>query len=205
MIKSIFQSARLIPIVFLFVGCAMPGNSYYLVTDTIPRHSTLGFSISPPPGVGWFERHKEDSLYYLKRTSPQSYSIYTKATEIHVKKAFRLPQDFHEYVRNQKEYRKLPERYQNVKFRYADIDELSPYCVRYSNTYEDHGLVQEKNTGFYQIRKSGIFCMHPESPQNGIDMYYLERTLSSSPEPSFMREGEQFLSSLRFYPIQHMR
>lgn len=203
MLKSFFLLVRLFSPIFLFAGCAIPGSSYYPVTDTIPRQSTLGFSICPPPGTGWFERHKQDSLYYLKRTPPQSSSIYTRATEIHVEKAFRLAQDFHQFVKNQKEYRKLPERYQNVTFRYTDIGELSPFCVRYSNTYEDHGA--EELSGFYQVRKTGILCMHPESPQDGIDMYYLERSLSSSPQTSFIKEGEQFLSSLRFYPKQQVR
>lgn len=182
-------------------GCALPGSRYYPVIDNAPRHSSLGFSISPPPGEGWFERHEEDSLFYLKKTRPRLYSIYTKATEIHFDKAFRLPEDFHRYVKNRKSFRQSPEGYRQVEFRYKDIEELSPFCVRYSNKFEDHGRKTTNDQGFFRVRKTGILCMHPGSPQDGIDMYYLERSLSSSAEPSFQKEGEQFLSSLRFYPV----
>lgn len=182
-------------------SCALSGSKYYPVTDYAPRQSTMGFSITPPPGKGWFERHQEDSLYYLKKTQPQLYSIYTKATEIHVDKAFRLTKDFHEYVKSRKEFRQPPVGYRNIEFRYADIDKLSPFCVRYSNTFEDHGGQSASGKTFFRVEKTGILCMHPESPQDGIDMYYMERSLSSVASPSFHKEGEQFLSSLRFNPM----
>jgi len=188
-------------IIALFVaGCASPGSHYYPVTDSAPRHSTLGFSIAPPPGNGWFERHQEDSLYYLKKTQPQLYSIYTKATEVHIEKAFNRPRDFHEYVKRQKGLGRPSDSYRNVEFRYADINGLSPFCVRYSNKFEDH-TGENANKLFFLVKKTGILCMHPEAPQNGIDMYYMERSLSSSSEPSSLKEGEQFLSSLRFHPL----
>ncbi len=189
-------------IITLYIsGCAASGSHYYPVTDSAPRHSTLGFSIAPPPGNGWFERHQEDSLYYLKKTKPQFYSIYTKATEVHIEKAFNLPKDFHEYVKRQKGLQQLSNRYRNIEFRYADINDLSPFCVRYSNKFEDHTGEKANSQSFVRVKKTGIVCMHPESPQNGIDMYYMERSLSSSTEPSSLKEGEQFLSSLRFHPV----
>lgn len=199
----VINSAALccLAIAALASGCALPGSRYHPVTDTAPRHSTLGFSISPPPGKGWFERHRQGSLFYLKKTRPQLYSIYTRATEIHVEKAFRLQKDFHDYVKNQRGFGQSPTSYRHVEFRYEDIDTLSPFCVRYSNKFEDHGKKSTNDRDFFRVRKTGILCMHPGSPQDGIDMYYIERSLSSSSEPSFQKEGEQFLSSLRFYPV----
>lgn len=182
-------------------ACAKPVSKYYPVTDCAPRKSTLGFSVTPPPGKEWFEKHKEESLYYLKRTQPRLYSISTKATEIHVDKAFQMKKDFYDYVKNNKELARPPESYRNIEFNYTDMNDLSPYCVRYSNTYEDHGGQNASAQTFVKVKKTGILCMHPESTQNGIDMYYLERSLSSAQEPSFQKEGEQFLSSLRFQSL----
>ncbi len=189
-------------IITVFVsGCALSGSTYYPVTDSTPRRSTLGFSITPPPGKDWFERHQENSLYYLKRTRPQLYSISTKATEIHVEKVFSLPEDFHEYVKSLKEFRQPPVSYRNIEFSYADIDDLSLFCVGYSKPYENHGGQNAKGQAFFRVEKTGILCMHPESPQDGIDMYYMERSLSASATPFFQKEGEQFLSSLKFLPV----
>ncbi len=187
---------------FLLCGCAGSGGSYFPVKDVVPRHSTLGFSICPPPGAGWYEKHKDDSLVYLKNVRPASYSISAKATEIHVDSAFTLQQEFHAYVKKNKEYRKLPAQYRNVQFNFSDVAGLSPYCVRYQNTYEDHTAAMAAGAPYYKVKRSGIVCMHPESPGDGIDMYYLERIpATQSASLSFEQEGERFLSSLQFHPV----
>jgi hypothetical protein len=188
--------------VFLLCGCAVTGDTYFPVKDVVPRHSTLGFSICPPPGAGWYERHQEDSLVYLKNIKPATYSISARATEIHLENAFTVQQEFHEYVKKNKEYRKLPAQYRNVRFSYSDVTGLSPFCVKYQNTYEDHATAKEAGTPYYKVKRSGIICMHPESPSDGIDMYYLERfAATQSAGQSFEQEGEQFLGSLQFHPV----
>ena len=202
--RKLMQSHSLVFLVsvVLMNGCAVTGDTYYPVKEVAPRHSTLGFSVCPPPGKGWYEKHKDDSLVYLKQLSPASYSISAKATEIHVEDEFKLQQEFHQYVKKHKEYRKLPEQYRNVQFRYSNMNGLSPFCVKYQNTYEDHTTAQEDGVTYDLVKRSGIICMHPESPRDGIDMYYLERSAAtSSKKQSFEHEGERFLSSLQFYPI----
>lgn len=196
------RTLMLLASVVLMNGCAATGDLYYPVKEVAPRHSTLGFSVCPPPGKGWYEKHRNDSLVYLKQLNPASYSISARATEIHVDNEFKLQQEFHQYVREHKEYRKLPARYRNVQFRYSDMTGLSPFCVKYQNTYEDHTSARETGASYYLVKRSGIICMHPESPRDGIDMYYLERSAAAFAESqSFEQEGELFLSSLQFYPI----
>ncbi|RPH41853.1 MAG: hypothetical protein EHM86_03410 [Desulfobulbaceae bacterium] len=185
-------------LIVLMSACAKPVSTYHPVTDDTPRQSTLGFSITPPPGVAWYERHNKESLYYLKKTRPKLYSISTKATEIHVDKVFHQKSDFHDYVKSRKALSQAPTRYRNIEFEFTDITELSPYCVRYENKYDDHGEQKSMGQPYVRVKKTGIFCMHPDFPLNGIDMFYQERSLSSSREPSFQKEGEQFLSSLQF-------
>lgn len=186
----------------LLNGCTVAGDVYYPVKEAAPRHSTLGFSVCPPPGKGWYEKHKDDSLVYLKQLSPSTYSISARATEIHVENEFRLQQEFYQYVKKHKEYRKMPAQYRNVQFRYSNMAGLSPFCVKYQNTYEDHTPAPEPGATYYAVKRSGIICMHPESPRDGIDMYYLERSAATfSESQSFENEGERFLSSLKFYPI----
>lgn len=199
--KFSVSSLSCLLLVLLLGACARPASEYHPVTDAVPRESTLGFSVTPPPGTAWFERHHDESLLYLKRTRPQHYSIATRATEIHLEKAFQQKRDFHDYVKSLKELSQPPSSYRNVEFRYADVDDLSPFCVRYMTKYEDHGAKIAGGQSYIKVKRTGILCMHPESPRNGIDMYYQERSLSSYREPSFQKEGEQFLSSLRFQSV----
>jgi len=62
-------------------GCSHTDSKYYPVANNSPRISSLGFYILPPPGGDWYEKHLDNSLYYLKRTGGGSYALTTRATE----------------------------------------------------------------------------------------------------------------------------
>jgi hypothetical protein len=191
---------------FLLCSCALPSsytNHYFPVKNRAERASTLGFSIAPPPGVNWYEKLNDKSLYYLKKIQTSNYAIYTKATEIHLDNSELESERFLQYVKNDKKLTPTGD-YRNISIRFAQDKKLSPLCVRYFQNYEDHGNKTLKKNEFVRIYKNGLVCMHPESPGNGVDMFYVESYMDSSRgelNQSYKDEGEFFLSSLKFHPV----
>lgn len=188
-------------------SCASPlisqTNHYFPVKNREQRASSLGFSIAPPSGINWYEKLKDNSLYYLKKIQTNDYSIYTKATEIHLDDKELEAGKFLQYVKNDKKLTPTSGDYRNVSFRYIQDKELSPLCIRYVQDYEDHGIKNLKKDEFIRVQKKGLVCMHPEAPENGVDMFYVE-SIRQSPkqqDQSYKDEGEFFLSSLKFHPI----
>lgn len=203
-----------LPVLLLIIslcGCAAQSNSstnrYYLVNNNKKRESSLGFSIKPPSGSGWLEKLSNDSLYYLKQTRTQEYSMYTKATEVHLADAYLEAGRFMQFVKKSKELSIDSGDYRNISTTYSSDTELSPLCVRYYQRYEDHGNKTLKPDEFIKIRKNGLMCMHPETLSDGVDMFYVESYLQSkaSGHPSYREEGESFLSSLKFHPAANKR
>jgi hypothetical protein len=178
-------------------------NRYFPVENRDQRASSLGFSIAPPSGVGWYEKLNDKSLYYLKKIQTDDYSIYTKATEIHLEESELEAGTFLQYVRNGKQLNTTSGDYRNISFRYTIDKELSPLCIRYVQDYEDHGNKALKKDEFIRVQKKGLVCMHPETPKNGVDMFYVEsfRQSQLSQDTSFKDEGEFFLSSLKFHSL----
>ncbi len=207
-VSSCFRSVRkqgcsviMLFTVILFCSCASQENRYFPVKNLKARESSLGFSISPPSGARWYEKHNRDSLYYLKITEEKKYSIFAKATEIHLLENKLNKNTFVQFVKEKKKIHPAQGDYRNITFQYMTEAGLSPFCVRYFQKYEDHSKKEILQNDFIVVKNSGLVCMHPETPGNGIDMYYQESYLSSEKEPqkSFEDECEFFLSSLRFF------
>jgi hypothetical protein len=190
---------------FFLCSCASPllssSNRYFPVQNRDLRANSLGFSISPPSGSGWYEKLNDKSLYYLKKIQRDDYSIYTKATEIHLENSELGFENFLQFVKNNKKIDTTSGHYRNVSLRITANKELSPLCVRYFQDYEDHGTKHVNKDEFIRVQKNGLLCMHPETPENGVDMFYAESFRQSLPrrDQSFRDEGEFFLSSLKFH------
>jgi hypothetical protein len=183
----------------LLTACAS-AERYYVVRDHAPLVSTLGFHITPPPGDDWYEKHQEESLYFLKLSKPTTYSLSTKATELVLDRKFIRQKDFMEYVKGMKELHDGTTQYSNASSTFTWEDSLSPFCVRYQQNYEDRGIKNLSKNDFVQVKKIGLVCMHPESTEVGIDISYLEKFISNTRNLSYQDEGEKFLSSLQFMP-----
>ena len=193
---------RNITIIFLLsllflVGCAEK-KKYYRVISHTPRRSTFGFSIEPPPGKGWYEKHKDESIIYLKKTDANQYSLQTKATEINLSKSIQLKEEFIKYVHEKKAKTLVGTRHKNAKLDYLIEEKRSTLCVKYTVRYEDHGYKNLKKDDYVIIKNNGLICMHPDVPTNGIELSYMEKTLSSTHHQSYLNEGEMFLNSLAF-------
>jgi hypothetical protein len=137
----------------------------------------------------------------LKITSEKKYSIFAKATEIHLPENELKRKAFIQFVKEKKKIPYTTGDYRNVKFQYFTDSKLSPFCVRYFQKYEDHSRKDVLKNNFIVVNNSGLVCMHPETPGAGIDMYYQESYLSSGNklQKSFKNECEYFLRSLRFF------
>jgi hypothetical protein len=184
----------------LVTACA-PADRYYAVRDQTPLVNSLGFHISPPPGSNWYEKHQQESLCFLKLTEPTTYSLSTKATELLFEKRFISQKDFMDYVKATKKLRDNPDRYSNATAVYTWENSLSPLCVRYQQNYEDRGVKNLEKNNFVKVKNIGLVCMHPESPKVGIDISYIEKSISNTHTLSYQNEGEKFLSSLTFLPV----
>lgn len=206
-IANIHNTTCIIILAACLSGCGLTRNAYlnhyFPVKNIEERQSSLGFSIQPPLGHGWYEKLSNNTLYYLKRLHTKDYSIYTKATEIQLGKDSLLEKEiFLMYVKNKKKLDTARGDYRNITFNYAQDTALSPYCVRYTQNYDDYSKKHQLRDEFIRVKNRGLVCMHPEKTGTGVDMYYVERYLSSrtTEEKSYRNEAEFFLSSLRFRP-----
>jgi len=176
-------------------------NRYFPVKNLAQRESSLGFSITPPTGDSWFEKLNNNSLYYLKKTGRKDYAIYTKATEIHLNPNELKADRFLLFVTRSKKPHTKSGIFQNVAFQIIPDNALSPLCVRYVLTYEDHSMKSQNKDEYINVKNSGLVCMHPDTLFNGVDMCYVESSLQSSKNSigKINEEGEFFLRSLRFH------
>ncbi len=188
-------------------GCAANTERYLPVYTSTPRISTLGFSVLPPPGRGWYERVNRDSLFYFKKMDSDTYSIASRATELHFSRQFPEIHDFLAHVKTRKLISVDPSLIRNVRLSF-DISEKSTRCIRYRQRYEDHrsegpsGLSPQPYT---IVSNTGLICVHPDNDRLGIDLFYQERQASGVTTQSFANEGESFLASLSFLSLTAQR
>jgi hypothetical protein len=191
----------LILIVVFSSSCNSGEQKYDPVKDREPRISSLGFSIVPPPGENWLESFADQSIYYIKKINPEIQSFYTGATEIKTSKSFATAEDFLIFVKEKKDFNKYPNRYQKAKNEYKIDTHLAPFCVSYVLICEDH---EAKNLGgnkFLLMSTKGLICMHPDYPKVGVDVYYSDRSVPNQEKKLLEKEGEAFIQSLKFLPL----
>ncbi len=172
---------------------------YHAVKHYKPRESTLGYSITPPPGVNWYEKLEKDSLYYLKiDKSHKQYSILTEAREVRLSKDLENAKELQSYVKNEKEKSLVSASFKNPKLTVQIEVSSSEKCVRYSQSYQDHGIKGLRQGHYVNVDTRGLFCLHPDNVRVGVDLSYIEKSLSDTVAASYSEEGEKFLASLTF-------
>ncbi len=195
---------NIIPLFLVVLLCSCGSvytNHYFLVNNHGKRTNSFGFSITPPSGIGWYEKLNKKSLYYLKKTDLATHVIYTKATEIHLQPQMLDKRKFMQFVTDYKKINTQKGNIKNITFRLVPYTLLSPFCVRYVQKYEDHGRGGKNTNRYNKVTNRGLVCMHPDAPLNGVDMYYAEITRYSPQKKykSYQDEGEKFLNSLTFF------
>lgn len=203
--QAMLKISLLFLIIFALSSCSAVNSKntrYYPVKQYSPRQNSLGFSISPPPGNHWYEKLKDNSLIYLKKSQPENYAIYTQATEIYLNSPIYAEKELVKYVMESKNIDATSKRYKNFKSRYNTQKSPSRQCVSYENNFEDHGVRSLNKDSFVVVKSSGLFCLHPDTPNIGIDIYYFEKSISGTDTRSYQNEGEQFIASLNFNTIR---
>ncbi len=173
---------------------------YYAVKHNKPRASTLGFSITPPPGSDWYEKLEGNSLYYVKINElHKRYVILTEAREVRLRKKIKNLMEIQKYVKSEREKYLDSSGFKKPNLT-VQIEEVpSEKCVRYSQHYQDHGMKGLQGRSFVNVDTQGVFCLHPNNEKIAVDVSYVEKSLSSNTQvTSFSNEGEKFLASLKF-------
>lgn len=90
-------------------------------------------------------------------------------------------------------------RFQNISSTFLTKASQEKLCVEYTLIYEDHAYKNVKDNKFVLTRQKGMICQHPKSNHLGIDISYQELALSTSKYKSYSKEGDIFLSTLKFF------
>lgn len=185
----------------LLDGIHIPVNKkvYHAVKHYEPRESTLGFSITPPPGANWYEKLDDNSLYYLKiNKSHKRYSILTEAREVRLSTSLKNAEELQRYVKREKEKALVSSHFKNPHVSVQIESSPSQNCVRYSQSYRDYGWKGLRKGTYVNVETQGLFCQHPDNDRVGVDVSYMEKSLPNAVADSYSNEGEKFLASLTF-------
>lgn len=201
--KILTQSIFLLLAIFFLSSWSIAScgtTKYHMVKNHKPRQSTLGFSVTPPPGSHWYERLKNGVLVYFKiDRSKKSYAISTEAREVQLERNFYSAPDFLSYVKKEKNSHVANGNLKNTTGWYRIDNSLPTYCVRYQQQYDDYGMKGLQQGQHVDVNNSGLFCLHPENPEVAIDISYVEKSFSDAEVTSYKTEGEMFLASLTFH------
>ncbi|MEE4241514.1 MAG: hypothetical protein V2I36_08605, partial [Desulfopila sp.] len=128
----------------------------------------------------------------------------TKATELLFSNRMDHRQELLEYIEKRRESLKIDRRYQNSTFKYSFDTIPTSYCITYQHRYDDYDIHKKGRHPYIKVFNKGRVCAHPDLPEFGIDLHYMEQSFPEVEVTSYRSEGEQFLSSLNFYtPKKH--
>lgn len=194
-------------LVCTLLGCAGSAGRYLPVSAGTPRISTLGFSVLPPPGPGWYEKISKDSLFYFKKIESETYAIATKATELQFKHPFPDDESFYVFTTSRKQINGSPALVHRVGLT-VEPSNHSGRCLRYRQVYEDYRTENGRGPLPGQattVTNTGLICVYPDNERVGIDLYYQERRLPGGQHLSCAPEGEAFLNNLSFLTLEARR
>ena len=201
-------------IVFLIAfgvqGCASTPPTV-LVTEPDQRLQFNGFSVLPPDGERWHwvGRESQDTTrlsysMFVKKSSrgrPSRNTYLAKAAVLDAgERQFTTTQELLSHVRAMGLFQESP-RQQNMRVEFAVDDTLAPLCVRFDLNAEDTRVGGYAGP-VYLLDAHGLFCVHPEAPDVLVMIDHSRRTRQGDAPVAAQTEGERFLSSLRFTPIQ---
>lgn len=193
----------IIALAILISGCASaplipPGA--VPVRQPAQRFDDAGFSVVPPPGDGWYGMRIDGMITFGKVFSP-THTFAASIVVIRVKNQFASPQDFLHFVDESKSKGTDSQRFTVLVSDFALDSAIGPYCAKYHRQAKDHeSPVAPGETLILDI--FGIACLHPDDPHRAVDIEYSERSVAGNVTSAVYAEGQAFLSSLRFVPLE---
>jgi len=187
---------------FVAMACQaspFPPDGFSELKDSEPRVSSLGFSFVPPSGEKWFEGFGPKKIMYLKQTNPVDLSFIAIATEMKVEKPVSSQKDLLDYVKsNIFDSSKKPSRYKNIVDTVEIENSTDSYCVIYKQVMEDHKAKNLNGNKYLILTNKGMLCVSLENSQNLVLLFYSARATPNLNFPFIVKEGEEFIKSLKF-------
>jgi len=203
--KYFMRSAALgfVLLVGILAGCAstliMPPGAAP-VEQPAQRFNDAGFSVVPPPGNGWYGMRIGGMISFGKAFSA-THTFASDIAVIRVTHQFAHPEDFMQFIEQSKLQDTNPNRFTLLINDYVLDPKVGPYCVKYHQRVEDHHSPVAPGQTLI-LDDFGVTCLHPDDPHRAVQVEYSERSLSGDITSSVFAEGEAFLSSLQFVPLE---
>jgi hypothetical protein len=157
----------------------------------------LGFSFEPPDGLLWKTTFDKTAIQFSRKLDPNLATMYAGAVEGQTSGSYNSADELVAFVRKMKSAWGSDGRYQNIKESYKVEGEQSN-CVRYRLYAEDTRANVPGVASWLPLLSNGIFCLHPRSRKNAVDLFYSIRRTPSFATADLEAEGESLLRSLKF-------
>ncbi len=172
------------------------------ITDPAAVYELDGYSVSPPPGKGWFEMQRDrEQVQFGKRIASSTHSFGTLATSGLIDEKFETREQFQDYVNKLRTAEFDPTQFKVIEFESAVDDTYPAWCVRYRLKHTDRNAVLARNRTLL-AEDFGVTCLHPEKRDLVVDVGYSERgrtaELGTELSAALRKEGESFMRSLKF-------
>jgi hypothetical protein len=163
-------------------------------------HSTLGFSLLPPPGKEWSATVSGNLIEFHKKTDPEKVSFFAQTVLANGVPRFASTQALIAFVQKTKEEWGDDGRFAHLSSTFS-AEAGHAGCVRYRMVTRDHGARNLGAHPYLLLHVVGRFCTHPQYPQAAADMTYSIRHIPGYDIVALEAEGEAFLDSLVREPL----
>lgn len=190
-------------LVAAIVGCA---STPLIPSGAVPikqpaqRFDDAGFSVIPPPGEGWYGMQIGGMITFGKAFS-RTHTFVTSIAVYRMEKQYKTLEDFLRFVEQAKSKATDSSRFAVLLSDFKLDPRLGPDCLEYHRRVEDHGSPNAPGKTLI-LEVFGVACLHPDDPHRAVDLEYSERSLEGNITSSVYTEGEAFLSSLQFVPLE---
>lgn len=191
----------------LFIGFGCGGGEEEFFTSG-ERIEFNGFSVVPPQGKEWRVDERTDNtlgLIYQNVTSPHTV-LATAATISLPEEALTLFESIslegrREFLEETLRQSETPGRIRVIEVNISPAGALEADCLRYVWIAEDSGVPDYEGSVFTFTTK-GQWCLHPDSVLEQIFVWYSQRVPPGQQAAPIDTDGEAFINSFQFSPLE---
>lgn len=153
------------------------------------------FEVAPPTGDKWsMAVERPDSLLYVKELGSPDQTA-SALIRVMKKKPFKNGEDFLTFVRSTRINNTTPDRFKILSYEEV-LDAARPaLCTKHRLKAEDKAASRTAGASRFMESK-GVTCMHPTEPLI-VTVDYSERSGSTFSDPQSVKEGDDFVASLK--------